>query len=401
LPQCSDGIVFGQPWPFMVRPGQADLSRKFVAQDIGLWGQPAFPAGGRVWVAGCGAFEAVAVALRFPDAQVVGSDLACESLHVCQGRADALGICNLELRHENINEHAYEREFDYVLCTGVIHHNADPQASLAALRTALKPDGLMELFVYNRYHRTRYVAFQQAAQMLSDASNGHVREHIQLGRDLLRALRGHPAFAAKLGSFVKAPDAILADTLLHPREHSYTVAELDELCRSRGLQILTFCHDPYSRSLGWLDWNLDLDDNSLRRRYERMSDIDRWHLTNLLFAEDSPRLHFYVQRDDSPRPRRDEREISRDFLQTRFSRVADHATVYRRQPSGGFALDRDGSVYPGRPPFHPLARKIYEDLEEAVPIGDLFLRLGIAAFVSVNRMRSALASWGCPYLLAS
>ena len=75
------------------------------------------------------------------------------SLVVCQSTASQIGIRNLALENKSINDVNYKEEFDYIICTGVIHHNADPIGTLNKLAAALKPDGILELMVYNYCHR--------------------------------------------------------------------------------------------------------------------------------------------------------------------------------------------------------------------------------------------------------
>ena len=44
--------------------------------------------------------------------------------------------------------------FDFIRCTGVLHHMEDPLAGLRALAQVLHEDGLMGVMVYGRYART-------------------------------------------------------------------------------------------------------------------------------------------------------------------------------------------------------------------------------------------------------
>ena len=53
-------------------------------------------------------------------------------------------LTNLEARQLPIEQAAaLGRTFDLIVCTGVLHHLADPDAGLRALRSVLKPDGVM------------------------------------------------------------------------------------------------------------------------------------------------------------------------------------------------------------------------------------------------------------------
>ena len=74
--------------------------------------------------------------------------------------------------------------FDQIVCTGVLHHLADPDAGLRALRSVLKPDGAMHLMVYAPYGRTGIYMLQDFCRRLAiDASDDAIRDLIvALGR---------------------------------------------------------------------------------------------------------------------------------------------------------------------------------------------------------------------------
>ena len=76
-------------------------------------------------------------------------------------------LTNLDLRQLPI-EHVGElqRTFDLIVCTGVLHHLADPDAGLRALRSVLKPDGAMYLMVYAPYGRTGVYMLQDYCRRL-------------------------------------------------------------------------------------------------------------------------------------------------------------------------------------------------------------------------------------------
>src|SRR6476619_4167769 len=145
------------PYPWRPRaldcPADPDFSRVMLNQNLGDWTHQVVPPNPHIWIAGCGTNQAAITALNFPIAAVRGSDVSPGSLELCAATAKDLGCTNLELRQESINQADYTECFDYVICTGVIHHNADPEATLRKLARALKPKGVLELMVYNRYHR--------------------------------------------------------------------------------------------------------------------------------------------------------------------------------------------------------------------------------------------------------
>ena len=80
-----------------------------------------------ILVAGCGTSQAAKYALRWPKAHVTGIDFSKVSIEQTAKLKRKHSIHNLELKQLPV-ERAAElgREFDYVVCTGVLHHLADP-----------------------------------------------------------------------------------------------------------------------------------------------------------------------------------------------------------------------------------------------------------------------------------
>ena len=114
--------------------------------------------------------------------------------------------------------------FDQIVCTGVLHHLADPDSGLAALRSVLKPDGAMHLMVYAPYGRTGVYMLQEFCRRLGIRAT---TEGIVNLITVLRALPpGHPLETV----LREAPDfqqeAALADALLHPQDRAYSVPQL-------------------------------------------------------------------------------------------------------------------------------------------------------------------------------
>ena len=189
-----------------------------------------------ILVAGCGTWQAAKYALCRPEARVVGIDVSATSLEHTARLKRHYGLTNLEIQQVAI-EQATElaRPFDLIACTGVLHHLADPDAGLRALRSVLKPDGVMSLMVYAPYGRSGVYMLQDYCRRLGIGTSE------QELADLLAVLRAlpqqHPLVALLRGARDGASPDALADALLNPRDRSYSVPQLfDFLSR----QELTF-----------------------------------------------------------------------------------------------------------------------------------------------------------------
>jgi SAM-dependent methyltransferase len=178
-----------------------------------------------ILIAGCGTWQAAKYAVCRPGASVVGIDVSPTSLDHTGQLKSKYGLTNLEMRHLPIERVAeLDRCFDLIVCTGVLHHLADPDAGLRALSRVLKPEGLIYLMVYAPYGRTGVYMLQEYCRRLGI---GTTERDIGDLMAVLKTLPQHHPLAALLRGSRDAgnPDA-LADALLNPRDRSYSVPQL-------------------------------------------------------------------------------------------------------------------------------------------------------------------------------
>lgn len=381
---------FPYPWPPMTFDylTESDFERWMLSQDVGDWDHSILPPAPRIWIAGCGTNQAVYTALKFPQAQIIGSDLSVKSLEVCGDTARKLGVTNLELRRQSINDVDYHEEFDYVMSTGVIHHNADPREPLRRIAAAVKPDGLIELMVYNRYHSIIPTSFQKAVRILADAgSEADLDTEMEISQRLIDTFSVHNSVGGFLRQFKDAPPAMIADRLFQPVERSYTVESFSGLLDSCDLDILAPVISRTDQARQKFRWNLKLDDPQLQRRYDAMPDVRRWHVANLLLLESSPMIWFYAQRRDSSRRRQTEREMCEAFLNREFVRASTTQRSYMRRDDGSYRELEDGIAFPGKP-TDPVVSDFLSMIETETCPGAALDRLGIEpTFQQVNEIR--------------
>jgi len=187
-----------------------------------------------ILIAGCGTSQAAKHALRWPAAQVTGIDCSATSVRHTQELNEKYNLNNLHvhaLAIERVND--LGMSFDQIVCTGVLHHLADPDAGLSALRSVLKPDGAMHLMVYAPYGRTGIYMLQEFCRRV-----GIHATDVEI-RDLIGALSALPSGHPLESLLRAAPDfrheAALADALLHPQDRAYSVPQLFDFIEKGGL----------------------------------------------------------------------------------------------------------------------------------------------------------------------
>jgi len=205
-----------------------------------------------ILIAGCGTSQAAKHALRWPMAPVTGIDFSATSVRHTEALKRKYRLDNLQVRQLPIERAAeLETTFDQIVCTGVLHHLADPDAGLEALRGVLEPDGAMHLMVYAPYGRTGIYMLQEFCRRVGIPATD------QGIRDLVAALSSLPPGHPLEKLLREAPDfrqpAALADALLHPQDRAYSVPQLFEFIARGGLTFGRWISQaPYSARCGVL-----------------------------------------------------------------------------------------------------------------------------------------------------
>ncbi len=203
-----------------------------------------------ILIAGCGTSQAAKHALRWPAAQVTGIDCSATSVRRTEELKRKYELKNLHLHQlaiERVND--LGMSFDQIVCTGVLHHLADPNAGLRALRSVLKPGGAMHLIVYAPYGRAGIYMLQEFCRRIGiHATDAEIR-------DLIGALSALPPGHPLESLLSLAPDfrdgAALADALLHPQDRAYSVPQLFDFIEKAGLTFGRWVRQaPYSLHCG-------------------------------------------------------------------------------------------------------------------------------------------------------
>jgi len=202
----------------------------------------------RALVAGGGTGDAcIMLAQQMADrrcpGEVVYIDLSSASRAICEARAKARGLRNiqfltgslLDLPAMNIGQ------FDYIDCTGVLHHLPDPSAGMRALASVLQPEGGIGVMLYGQYGRTGVYPLQELLRTLAPKSMA-TEDRIAMAKRLIRFLPTTNLFRRNpyLNDHVTGGDAGLYDLLLHSIDRAYTVPEIGTLASEAGLRVVAF-----------------------------------------------------------------------------------------------------------------------------------------------------------------
>ena len=212
-------------------------------------GRQGFGGGFRVLVAGGGTGDHgifLAEQLRDYDASVTYIDISRASLGIAKERARVRNLDNIEWHHGSILDIASLdlAPFDLISCSGVLHHLPEPERGLAALRSALAPEGAMSLMLYGRMGRLGIHAGQELMRLVNQGVDDrklktrHARAVLQGLPQTNWLLRGRDPKEV-LVSFLE-DESNLYDTLLHEQDRAYSVMEIYALLAGAQLDLIEF-----------------------------------------------------------------------------------------------------------------------------------------------------------------
>lgn len=228
----------------------------------------------RTLVAGGGTGDAVvflAHQLQKGMGDIVYVDLSDASQQVARQRLRARGLENrvkwiqgslLDLPTMNLGK------FDYINCSGVLHHLADPNAGLATLSGMLKDDGAIGLMVYGEYGRTGVYHLQNLFRLIGNRE-ASLADQVVEARELLKTLpicNWYKRGAELFQPLESVGDTELLDLFLHTQDRAYTVPQIYDWVEGAGLHFAEWSADARI----WYRPSVAFHDDALLDRIEKL-----------------------------------------------------------------------------------------------------------------------------------
>ncbi len=193
----------------------------------------------QILIAGCGTGKQVfQERYMYPYAHITAVDLSLSSICYAKRKIQELGVDRVEFMHADILELGQlDKKFDFIMCSGVLHHMQEPEAGLKVLLSLLKPKGIMNIGLYSEVARQTVVKLRE---LVAEKGWKPDREGIQAFRAYINALptEDHLRYVTRWRDYYSM--SMVRDLIFHVQEHRYTFLQLDEMFKRHGLAFLDF-----------------------------------------------------------------------------------------------------------------------------------------------------------------
>lgn len=201
-----------------------------------------------ILVAGCGTGqEPCLYANLLPHARITAIDLSRSSIAYGMRMAHELGFGDrINFLHGDLMKVGeLDKQFDYVVSSGVLHHLKDPETGFAAILATLKPAGKMSIMLYSKIARDHLL--NPAAEYIAEKKYTSNDEDIrQFRQDILKMPAGDPrTLCAQAGDFFTLYEC--NDLLFHVQEHRYSFPMIGDLAGRHGMRIFHVGLSPQRR----------------------------------------------------------------------------------------------------------------------------------------------------------
>ncbi len=276
-------------------------------------GRPRFDDGFRALVAGGGTGDSLiylAEQLRHTRARITYIDLSATSMEIAQARAAVRDLQNIDwlqaslldlpALHDN-GKLGLEKDigFDYINCSGVLHHLPDPAKGLHALNQVMKHDGAMGLMLYGKYGRANIYPIQHLLALVR-RENDDFETQVEFAVDVIEGLpklhplrKELPSWAADIETYGAAG---IYDLLLHSQDRAYTVGELHSTLAEENLHLIEFVGSGFEAAYGYAPESfLNITDTQLAERLKALPRPERQAIAESACMQHR-RHSFYVSR---------------------------------------------------------------------------------------------------------
>lgn len=203
--------------------------------------------------AGCGTgYKSLVLATANPGAKIVGVDISQQSLELAHQRFKHHGVENGEFHQVSIYDlPSLGLEFDYINCDELLYLFPEPAVALKAMKSVLKPDGIIRSNLHSYFQRFELFRAQELFQIMGLMDGNPEEMEIDIALETMKALQNGVDLKAKTwGASYEGENKeqnVLMNYLFQG-DKGYTISELFAYLRTAELEFISMTN--------WRQWNL-------------------------------------------------------------------------------------------------------------------------------------------------
>ncbi len=201
--------------------------------------------------AGCGSgYKSLVLAEANPGAKIIGVDISEKSLELAKQRLQFHGFDSTEFHLSSIEElPQLGLVFDYINCDDVLYLLPEPSLGLQAMKSVLKPDGIIRTNLHSSLQRTDYYRAQQVFKLMGLMNDNPQELEIELARDTIKALKDQVNLKARTWKpEMETNEEMILMNYLFQGDKGYTVPEVFSALRAADLEFISM--------VNWRQWDL-------------------------------------------------------------------------------------------------------------------------------------------------
>ncbi|NET04641.1 MAG: class I SAM-dependent methyltransferase [Symploca sp. SIO2B6] len=203
--------------------------------------------------AGCGSgYKSLVLAEANPGAQIIGIDISEQSLDLARKRLNYHDFENVEFHQLSIDELPNTGwEFDYINCDELLYLFPEPAVALQAMKSVLKPEGIIRSNLHSSIQRTSFFRAQEVFRMMGLMDSNPEDMEIELALETMKALKNNIDLKAKTWNTKyegeEGKQSVLMNYLFQG-DKGYTIPDLFAALRTAELEFISM--------VNWRQWNL-------------------------------------------------------------------------------------------------------------------------------------------------
>jgi len=201
--------------------------------------------------AGCGTgYTSLILAEANPGAKIIGIDLSEQSVKIARERLYYQGFKNVEFYAISIEKIAFlEQKFDYINCHETLYLLPDPVIGMQAMKSVLKPDGILRANLHDSIARADMLRAQKFFKLMGFMDDNPRETEISMVYETMKALKDKVLLKVQTwrSEFEDDEAKIQVNQLLLGDKGS-TIPELFSALRAAKLEFISM--------VNWQQWEL-------------------------------------------------------------------------------------------------------------------------------------------------